>query len=191
MTDCINPQEVIDAIRATNMIRIGIDGKDGAGKSTLAQAVSEALGLPCISLDSFLEKKMGGYVDHIDYLNLKATMENLEGYVVEGVCLREVLRRISLVPTANIYIKRMQHGVWVDEDELDVSRPVEDILAAVRASVSLFTPGPVTGLELVEEIIRYHAECHPQDHADVTYAVPASFPAENPQENNYTAILKG
>lgn len=173
MTDCSSPQEVIDAIRAKCTVRIGIDGIDGAGKSTLAREISEALGLPCISLDSFLEKKMDGYVEHIDYPKLKAALEKLEGYVVEGVCLRQVLGRIQLVPSASIYIKRMQHGIWSDESELNISKPVDTVLAEARTIASLFSSTPITSLGLAEEIIRYHAEFRPHDHADVTYAVRA------------------
>jgi len=175
MTDCINSQEVIDAIRAINAVRIGIDGIDGAGKSTLAREISGALGLPCISLDSFLEKKKDGYVEHIDYPKLKATLEKLEGYVVEGVCLYQVLGRIQLAPSANIYIKRMQHGFWSDEDELDSSKPVDAVLARQRQIASLMSSEPVSNLGLAEEIIRYHAEFRPHDHADVIYSVPSSW----------------
>jgi hypothetical protein len=175
MKDCLNSQEVIDALRAISAVRIGIDGIDGAGKSTLAQEISEALGFPCINLDSFLQEKMGGYVDHIDYPRLQAELDKLDKYVVEGVCLHQVLGRIELGPSASIYIKRMQHGVWSDEDQLDTSKPVEAILAKERADASLFSYEPVSYLGLREEIIRYHAEFRPQDHADVTYSVPSSW----------------
>lgn len=149
--------------------RIGIDGIDGAGKSTLAREISKALGLPCISLDSFVEKDMKGYVEHIDYLKLKATLEKFEGYVVEGVCLRQVLRRIQLAPAVNIYIKRVQHGVWSDEANLDISEPVDVVLARERELASLFSISLVSNLGLAEEVIRYHAEFRPHNHADVTY----------------------
>ncbi|NUU38177.1 hypothetical protein [Pseudomonas sp. C2B4] len=171
MTYCISSQEVIKAIRAMRAVRIGIDGIDGAGKSTLAQEISGSLGLPCISLDSFLLKKMGGYVEYIDYSKLKATLEKLEGYIVEGVCLRQVLRRIQLAPAVNIYIKRVQHEFWSDEAQLDISEPVDAVLSRAREIASMFSSSPVSDLGLVEEVIRYHAEFRPHDHADVTYAV--------------------
>ncbi|WP_144424978.1 shikimate kinase [Pseudomonas trivialis] len=168
MTYCTNSQEVVNAIRTMSTTRIGIDGIDGAGKSTLAREVSEALGLPCISLDSFVEKDMKGYVEHIDYLKLKATLEKFEGYVVEGVCLRQVLRRIQLAPAVN-NIKRVQHGVWSDEANLDISEPVDVVLARERELASLFSISLVSNLGLAEEVIRYHAEFRPHNHADVTY----------------------
>jgi hypothetical protein len=116
---------------------------------------------------------MGGYVKHIDYPKLKPTLEKLEGYVVEGVCLHQVLRRIQLAPVAKIYNKRMQYGVWSDENELNIGEPVDAVLTRAREVASLFSSSPVSNLGLAEEVIRYHAELRPHDHADVIYAVPA------------------
>lgn len=175
MRYCTSSQEVIDAIRETHAASIGIDGIDGSGKSTLAREISEALVLPCISLDSFLLKDPDGYVEYMDYPKLKAALENLESYVVEGVCLIQVLRRIQLAPAATIYIKRVQHDFWSDESQLDISEPVEAVLAGARELANLFSAGPVTNLGLAEEVIRYHAEFRPHDHADVTYAVSAHY----------------
>jgi hypothetical protein len=89
---------------------------------------------------------------------------------VEGVCPRQVLWRIQLEPAANIYIKRVQHGAWSDEANLDISEPVDVILSRERELASLFSISPVNNLGLAEEFIRYHAEFRPHNHADVTYA---------------------
>jgi len=171
MTNCTSSQEVIDAIREMGAVRIGIDGKDGTGKSTLAQEISAALGLHCISLDTFLEKGKDRYVEYIDYPKLKATLENHEGYVVEGVCLRQVLQRIQLVPEANIYIKRMRHDYWLNEDTLDINEPVESVVARELQDANMFSSSPIANLPLAEEVIRYHDEFRPHNHADVTYAL--------------------
>ncbi|WP_460410359.1 MULTISPECIES: hypothetical protein [unclassified Pseudomonas] len=154
---------------------IGIDGIDGSGKSTLGSAVSEALGLPCISLDSFLEKDPEGYVESMDYTKLKAALEGLKGYVVEGVCLTKVLQRIQLTPEASIYIKRVRYGFWLDETQLDIHEPVEVALARERESASRFSSSPVDNLGLAEEVIRYHAEFCPHDSADITYAASTHY----------------
>lgn len=170
---CATPQEVTDAVRSMSAMRVGIDGIDGAGKSTLASELSSELGFPHISLDSFLEREQGGYVEHIDYPKLRAALEALQGFVVEGVCLRQVLGRIQVQPEVYIYIKRVQHGIWSDEAELDISEPVEVALAKAREMASLLSPAPVTDLGLAEEVIRYHAEFRPHNYAEVTYVVSA------------------
>jgi hypothetical protein len=102
-------------------------------------------------------------------------LEGLEGYVVEGVCLIQVLRRIQLTPAASIYIKRVRHGFWLDEAQLNIHEPVEVALARERERASLFSSSPVDSLGLAEEVIRYHAEFRPHDLADVTYAASAHY----------------
>jgi energy-coupling factor transporter ATP-binding protein EcfA2 len=174
MVYCISLQEVIGAIHAVRNVRnvrIVIDGKDGSGKSTLAKQLSAVLELPCISLDSFLEKDKGGYVEYIDYIKLKEALEKFEGYIVEGVCLHQVLRRIEVAPAVNIYVRRVKHGVWLDEDTLDVSNSVEAVLVRERGYASLFSSDSVISLGLTEEVIRYHAEFRPHESADVTYSI--------------------
>ncbi|UIN54160.1 hypothetical protein [Pseudomonas kribbensis] len=171
MMYCINLQEVIGVIRAARAVCIGVDGKDGSGKSTLARQLSVALELPCVSLDSFLKKDRGGYVKYIDYRKLEADLEEFKGYIVEGVCLHQVLRRVEVSPELNIYVRRVKHGVWLDEDTLDVSlEEVESVLVREKVLASLFSSGPVVSLGLSEEIIRYHAEFRPHVNADVIYS---------------------
>ena len=171
MTNCTSSQEVIETIRARGAVRIGIDGIDGSGKSTLAREISTALGIPCVSLDNFLEKGKEGYVEYIDYPKLKDTLDSLGGYVVEGVCLRQVLQRIPLTPEATVYIKRMKRDYWLNEDTLDISEPVDAVLAREIQQANGFTSSLVTNLPLTEEIIRYHDEFRPHNHADVTYGL--------------------
>ncbi|MGY2441576.1 hypothetical protein [Pseudomonas sp. SDO52101_S400] len=162
-------------MREMNAVRIGIDGIDGSGKSTLAGEISKALGLPCISLDAFLKEDPDGYVDSMNYVELRAALEGLDGYVVEGICLIQVLQRIQLTPAASIYIKRLRHGHWSDETQLDIHEPVEVALVRARELASLFSTKPVDNLGLAEEVIRYHAEFRPHHMANVTYAASVHY----------------
>jgi len=48
-------------IREKGYCRIGVDGTNGAGKSTFAAALASALGLCHLNLDDFLVKKRGSF----------------------------------------------------------------------------------------------------------------------------------
>src|SRR5437868_5905599 len=98
----------------------GIDGVDGCGKSKLGASLGQTLGWPVISLDGFLEKERGSYVQWIRYADLRQAVANARGpMVVEGVCLLEVLERAAIHIDKHIYVRRVQSGLWMDADECD------------------------------------------------------------------------
>ena len=78
---------------------IGIDGLDGIGKTTLAKNLHEITKHPTFHLDEYLERNQDGYVEHIKEKELLADISRSPTYIIEGVCLLEI---ISKLDTANI-----------------------------------------------------------------------------------------
>ncbi len=170
---CTTLQEVIAELRASGALRIAIDGDHGAGKSTLAKALAFALQFQYIELDSYLERNQRAYVDYIDYGSLAVALKTTQSFVIEGVCLLEVLERVNFRPQANIYLKRMRYGIWADEERFDIFEPLDEVLVKAREMASLFSSTPVVCLGLDEEVIRYHARFRPHHSADITFLVEA------------------
>ena len=100
---------------------IGIDGKDGSGKSYLCDQVSAELNLPAVHLDDFVERHKGGYLEHMQLDQLASAISGRTAAIlVEGVCLLQVLARVGVRPDFLIYVKRMSaHGWWQDEGDCD------------------------------------------------------------------------
>jgi shikimate kinase len=149
--------------------RIGVDGADGAGKSTLADRLSEVLAMPVFHLDHFLEKNQGGFVEHIKYDELGSAIRQHSSFVIDGVCLREVLRRAGISVDAFVYVKRYYRGLWSEEREFEIDEPLEDFLAKERELCSRIAGEKVEHLGVGEEIIRYHSQYRPHLHANVVF----------------------
>ncbi len=98
---------------------ISIDGADGSGKTLLSSKLGKTFGASHIEVDTFLERKKGGYIDYIKYGSLSETLMTLSNQnrriIVDAVCVRSIMERISFVPNLTIYIKRMSTmGWWAD-----------------------------------------------------------------------------
>jgi hypothetical protein len=171
MTETADPGAVVDALRAMDARRIGIDGSNGSGKSTLARYVAEQLRHRLFSLDDYLERNRGGFLEFIDYPRLQAEVSTESVYVIEGVCLLTALERAELATDALVYVKRRHLGLWADEDELEVSEPLEEFLANERKLTAMVSREPEEAAELglAEEVIRYHYLTRPHHKADVVY----------------------
>jgi hypothetical protein len=157
--------------------RIGVDGTDGVRKTSISTSLSQTLGLPLLSLDDYLVKKQGGFVEFLRYDELRDELGAAQRFIVEGVCLLEVLERIGAAVDALVYVKRYHHGLWADERELDVTlETVDDFLAqehkyTVRVA-QLFGGSDHQnddGPSLADEIVRYHAKYRPHQNADCVY----------------------
>ena len=73
-----------------------------------------------------------------------------------------------------IYIKRMNDGVWVDEQELVPVSDLESHIDSLRsedATIS-YAVGQAPDFWFEEEIIRYHAKYTPQKSANIEYHRP-------------------
>ncbi|MCF8088994.1 MAG: hypothetical protein K9K63_13095 [Desulfotignum sp.] len=149
---------------------VSIDGIDGVGKSTLACKISEDLSLPRIEIDTFIQEQQGGYIEHIDYyrLNEKIKQTIIAGHVIilEGICIQQVLKRLSLNSNTKIYVKVINvignHYLWMDQMQFFPPGKSADEMIAERMAKRY-------SLGHVEDIIRYHYTFKPHENADYIF----------------------
>lgn len=119
---------------------IGIEGYMGSGKTTLATRLSQDLALPLVSLDEFVVIRNGdhAYPSRISRTRLRRQVLRSAGHtpvLIEGICLRAVLRRLGWRLAATVYVKRLSHaGLWHDGLNL------EDFIAGSALDVDMFEP---------------------------------------------------
>jgi uridine kinase len=88
----------LDRLAALARGRVGVDGPDAAGKTTLAAALAARTGLPHVRADDFLNPPEvryargpldpdGYYADAFDLPRLRAAVEQHDDVVVDGVFL--------------------------------------------------------------------------------------------------------
>lgn len=168
---------------------IGIDGKDGAGKSYLATALSRTQGAEVLSLDEYVAGGQGGYTAYLDLAAIKHRLISLgPPVIIEGVCLLAAAEQIDVRIDIRIYVKRMGPcGTWQDEEECDPALPPEELIAELDTELKQFgkydailggsSPGVKENMEdcdvalpgLVKELIRYHAKYRPASNADYVF----------------------
>jgi hypothetical protein len=162
---------------------IGIDGKDGVGKTKLAREISELIGAKVISLDDYIEGQQNNYVPSLKTNELTKAIEGVAGFIVlEGVCLLAAVEQLGISIDEHVYMKRIRHGLWVDEDVCCLEGAVDDVITREEKSLFVFmeweastcgneppTEKDVKLSGLTEEIIRYHAKYLPSQVADILY----------------------
>lgn len=142
---------------------IGVDGKDGAGKSRLAAMLGDELCIDVIHLDDYLEKNRGAYVAFLKVGELrKRIQERTRPIIVEGICLLEALGLVTeAVPEFLVYVKRCnRHGRWLDEDECAFSGSISEFIVHQR----IIGMPPIPSLE--REVVAYHLAHRPHEIAD-------------------------
>lgn len=82
---------------------IGIDGYQGAGKTTVASFLSKKLGFYCVHLDDFYVPGTGDYIESLDYMSLRTATER-RPLLLEGVCLQVTLNNLSISPDVLVYV---------------------------------------------------------------------------------------
>ena len=116
--------QIARRIRQTDASLIAIDGLPGAGKSTLASGLSALLKIRAVHLDDYLGRERIGFTDSLRYEDLRRALVQ-RPVIVEGVCMVDVLDRLSLFPNHFIYIQAP-----IAERYLDQSHPlVRDVRA--------------------------------------------------------------
>ncbi|MFY7962541.1 MAG: hypothetical protein ACOVVK_20860 [Elsteraceae bacterium] len=88
---------------------IGIDGRDGSGKTTLASWLAWNLSIPVVHLDFYYKFFMcEDFLIQERMIDLRNTISNRisdkRPVIVEGVLLLETLRRIGLSPDYLVYV---------------------------------------------------------------------------------------
>ena len=158
-------------IRDKGYCRIGVDGTSGAGKSTMASNLSKILGLSYLNLDDFLDKEKGGFLDYLKYEEIRQQTLETSCFVVDGVCLLSVLEKIETSIDCLVYVKRMCHGLWADEDECEITEGIEEYIMKEKETIRLLekTENTPATLGLAEEIIRYHDKYKPHTKAELFY----------------------
>jgi hypothetical protein len=94
---------------------------NGVRKSSIADFLSRELGMRAIHVDDFLVKNQGGYVAFLRHEELASSIGSQDRFIVEGVCLLQVLERGVMNVDSLIYVKRYHLGNWADERELNGS----------------------------------------------------------------------
>lgn len=171
VTEFSTVDALADFVRTRGAYRIGIDGVDGVGKTPLATELKEKLDYPLISLDDYLDRNKGGFIEYLSYSRLAQDLSNHSHVVIEGDCLLQVLARVAAEIDLLVYVKRLQHGVWLDERECEINGDLEAFIAKEKELIERIagTSGESQVLELSEEIIRYHYAYRPHSKAHVTY----------------------
>lgn len=163
---------LVDRLRTENYKVIGLDGTNGARKTTIASALAIELDLPLISLDDYLEKNQGSFIEHIKYEDLSQETQAEQRFIIEGVCLLEVLVKVNVQPDILLYVKRYQLELWADEQDLCVpEEQLEEFLRKERDLAERLSGTQVedNGSSLFDEIVRYHSKYRPQDRAHFVF----------------------
>lgn len=87
---------------------IGIDGRDGEGKSTTARWLAYTLGMPALETDTYLLAGADDYTLRYDELgrSIASRLSRDRPVIVEGVFLLNTLERVGLAADILIYVKK-------------------------------------------------------------------------------------
>jgi hypothetical protein len=163
--------ELADLLRNAGVSLVAVDGSHGSGKSHLANELGALLGMDVLHLDDFVAKNQGDYVRNINFASVSAALSVTPALIVEGICVLQILEIVGVTEDAFVYVKRMAHGNWLDEDDLDAELPIDEHLAALRAEIQPIARklGESGELGLAEEVIRYHAKYRPHNRASIIF----------------------
>jgi hypothetical protein len=118
-------------------IVIGVDGRDGKGKTSLASWIAWQFGMSAIHLDLFLVPRKGRIEWRISDLkrSIEARLKLEKPALIEGVKLLDALEALSLKPNFLIFVGPAKQ----EEDSVGPASEINDYLERQRpASVANF-----------------------------------------------------
>jgi uridine kinase len=171
-----NTDEVIQKIQKECPRIIGIDGVDGAGKTTIAKRIGK-YSYHRISLDNYLRKKKDGYFKFLNIENLKKDINNLknEPVIIEGVLLLKVLEAANINLNYFIYVDDNAWLVgWLEDYGGEYcGKRLDEIIAEEEKMVNRVVQATDPGSKeykmegFRKEIFEYSFEYKPWDKADI------------------------
>lgn len=120
---------------------LAIEGHSTSGKSHLAAALGDRLGMAVVSTDRFLSPgcETCRYVECLDLARLKSAVLGMDApCIIEGIAAAESLGLIERSADLTVYCKRITAaGLWADDlaNYLVQGRPAPDLSMVDRWSV--------------------------------------------------------
>jgi cytidylate kinase len=162
---------------------ITLDGLDGAGKSSLANAVGTMLAVPIINLDDYLIRDQGFYFEALKIDEIKLLISQNKKIIIEGCLLDRVISTIGVSSNFRIYVVRTvrmrsqpEYEFVEDRDILFETEDADQLIASKEeATRRLQQLTPELGWseelytlpELQKELIHYHRVSRPHLSADI------------------------
>lgn len=103
---------------------VGIDGRDGEGKSRLGRFLAWRLEMPCVETDTFLQVRTGSYAVRRDDLRrvVRTRLDLDRPVIVEGMFLLRTLQQIGEKPDVLVYVQKEPPHESAFERELEEYR---------------------------------------------------------------------
>ena len=179
--------DILNNVELNDVQVISIDGKDGCGKSSLAEYLCKGNDFIHLNLDDekYLENKKGTYIDYIKYdildKEIKENMNNKKVTIIDGICILKILEYLKIKSELTIYVKRLSwYGHWYDGDYFDYEKNAKEIIQESENSIKKSINDRaekqnkpslkyVYKKSIFHEIIEYHHNYKPDDKADIIY----------------------
>lgn len=174
--------ELLPLVPATAKL-VSIDGLDGVGKSTIAEALADRSGATLLQLDTYLEQDQNRYLEALDLVAFRERAVQSDKVIVEGCLVQAALARAGLASDFSIYVVRTTQmhaqpdAEWTDEPDLlfsdkEAEEQIAEEVEFVRRWAGFFSESdfPSASCEisgLRQELIRYHASMCPHLRADL------------------------
>ena len=106
---------------------------------------------------------MGGYVRYIEYDKLLNRIENSKPAVVEGICVKQILNKIKMVPDVTVYIRTIDRYGFCDGQlkYFPADKSADEIIQERK--------NKRFSVDFEEDIIRYHEIYKPHENADYIF----------------------